>query len=185
MSNGGRITAASVALIVFLSVACIPGAAQSPALPGGPVTVSEEAARRLEERVAIAFQNSQNGEFALRATDEEVTSWVAYRVANQPEANISDPQIRFTQGKAFAALTVGGVLPFKLRTTMVTSVRVVDDRVQVEIEKTSAGPLPVPGAILNMLSQTVNETLMEAQLDLQVTDVEILESEIRIVGHVR
>lgn len=181
-----KAVALTLVLAIFaLSIACAPGGSTGGTeLPGGPVAVSEEAARRLEERVNQAFQGSQNGEFNLRATDEEVTSWVAYRVANQPDAQITAPQIRFTQGKAFAAVTLVGVLPVRLRTTMVTSVNVVDGRIQVNIEKTSAGPLPLPKALLQAVSKTVNETLMESQMDLAVTGVEILESEIRLTGRI-
>lgn len=186
MWTKNTIALTSVVAIVLLSTACMPGSsARNSELPGGPVTVSQEAARRLEERVNQTFQHSESGDFTLRATDEEVTSWVAHRIANQPGAQIAEPQIRFTQGKAFAAMTVVGVLPFQVRTSLVTSVNIVDDRVQVSIEKSSAGPLPVPKALLQAISQTVNETLMEAQLDLAITEVEILESEVQITGRVR
>ena len=173
-------------ILVMITMACLPsGADQTQELPGGPVQVSEEAARRLESKVAEALQQSPSSQFLLTITDEELTSWVALRAATESETMIDAPQIHFTQGKIFAAVTVVGVLPVNVRITLVSSVNVVDDRVQFEIEKSSAGPFPVPGFVLDALSQTINETLLEAQLDVTVTSIEILESEIVIAGQIR
>jgi hypothetical protein len=187
MSIENRIALGSIVLVVILSAACLSSrtAAQAPELPGGPVRISEESAKRLEDKVTQAFQQSPSGQFTLRATDEEITSWVALRLANQPESHIADPQIRFTQGKAFAAVTVTGILPFRLRTILVASMAVIDERIQLKVEKSSAGPFPVPGPVLDFLSQTINETLMETQLGLQITQVEVLESEIVVAGLLR
>lgn len=170
-------------ILVMITMACIPN--QTPEMPGVPVEVSEESARRLENNVSEALQQSPSSQFTLTITDEELTSWVALRVANESDSMISDPQIRFTQGKVFATLTLKGVLPVGVRVTLVSSVKVVDDRVQFEIQKSSAGPFPVPDFVLEALSQTINETLLEAQLDVQVISIEILESKIVIAGRIR
>ena len=173
-------------ILVIITLACIPGNTdQTPELPGGPVQVSEEAARRLENKITEALQQGPSSQLTLTITDEELTSWVALRVATESEAMVTDPQIRFTQGKAFVTVTLVGVLPINVRITLVSSVKVVGDRVQLEIQKSSAGPFPVPDFALDALSQMINETLLEAQLDVQVTSIEILESEIVIAGHIR
>ena len=186
MTTKLRAMLGSILLIATLTLACLPNSlAQGPELPGGAVQVSEEAAKRLEGKVAEAFQQNPSGQFTIHATDEEVTSWVALRVANQPETMIADPQIRFTQGKVFAAVTMVGALPFRLRIALVASAQIVDDQVKFEIEKSSAGPFPVPKALLETLSKSVNETLLEAQLDVQVTSIEILESEAVVAARLR
>ncbi len=186
MHKGHTILPGLLLVLVTITMACMPGTASPTAeLPGGPVQISDEAARRLENKVTQALQQGPSSQFNLTITDEELTSWVALRVATDSESMIADPQIRFTQGKVFAAVTVVGVLPVKLRTTLVSSVTVVDDRVQFEIQKSSAGPLPVPGFILEALSQTINATLLEAQLDVQINQIEILESKIIIAGRIR
>lgn len=173
-------------IVVTITLACVPGQTDSTSeLPGGPVQVSEEATLRLEKKVAEALQQGPSSQFNLKITDEELTSWLALRAATEPETMIADPQVRFTKGKIFAAVTLVGVLPFRIRVTLVSSIRIVKDRVQFEIEKSSAGPLPVPGFVLEALSQTINETLLEAQLDVQMSSIEILESEIAMTGRIR
>lgn len=176
----------SLLILVVITLACVPGQTDSTSeLPGGPVQVSEEAALRLEKKVAEALQQGPSAQFNLKVTDEELTSWLTLRAATESEAMIADPQVRFTKGKIFAAVTLVGVLPLRTRVTLVSSMQIVNDRVQFEIEKGSAGPLPVPGFVLEALSQTINETLLEAQLDVQMNSIEILESEMTMTGRIR
>jgi hypothetical protein len=65
---------------------------------------------------------------------------------------------------------------------MVSSARIDNGRVAVVIEKASAGALPVPDGVLDTISQSVNETVDELQLEVQVTALEILEGEVIVKG---
>ena len=173
-------------IVVILSAACPPHAAfAAPELPGGPVPVSEEAADRLDEKIILAYEEafeSPDSTFTLSMTDEEVTSWFVHRIATEPENNIADPQIRFTEDKIYSAVTMIGILPFELRIKIVALFEVVDDQVNFEIESASAGVLPVPKLITDLLPQTetVNEILQEAEIEL--TSVEILKGELVLEG---
>ena len=178
----------SLILVVgILSAACPPDAAfAAPELPGGPIPVSEKAADLLDEKIIQAYleaYEAPDGSFTLSITDEEVTSWFVYRVATEPENNISDPQIRFTEDKIYSAMTMIGILPFELRIKVVAILEVVDDQVNFEIESASAGVLPVPKPITDLLPQTdtANEILQKAEIEL--TSVEILEGELVLEGH--
>ena len=50
------------------------------------------------------------------------------------------------------------------------------------IEEVSAGALPIPEGVLDTITQSVNETVDEMQLDVEVTALEILEGEAIIKG---
>ena len=178
----------SLALIVVIfSAACPPDAVfAAPELPGGPVPVSEEAADQLDEKIIQAYQEayeSPDGSFTLSITDEEVTSWFVHRIATDPENNIADPQIRFTDDKIYSAMTMVGVLPFELRIKIIAILDIIDDQVHFEIESASAGILPVPKPIMDLLPQTetVNDILEETEIEL--TGIDILESEMVLEGH--
>jgi len=54
--------------------------------------------------------------------------------------------------------------------------------VVVEIEKSSAGAIPIPESVLGTISRSINETVDELQLDVQVTALEILEGEVIVKG---
>lgn len=174
--------------LIVLSVGCLPNVAQAaPELPGGPVPVSEEAADRLDQKIIQAYQeadDSPDGSFTISITDEEATSWFVYRVATDPENKIADPQIRFTDGKIHSAVTMVDVLPFELRIKIVAVFQVVAGQVVFEIESSSAGILPVPKPITDLLpqSETAVEMLKEAEVEL--TSVDILEGEMVLKGHV-
>lgn len=176
-----------ILIVSIFSAACPPDAAfAAPELPGGPVPVSEEAADQLDQKIIQAYleaYESADGSFALSITDEEATSWFFYRVATEPENNIADPQIRFTEDKIYSGTTMTGILPFELRIKVVAIFEVIDDQVNFEIESASAGVLPVPKPITDLLPQTdtVNEILQEAEVEL--TSVKILEGELVLEGH--
>lgn len=181
-----RIRLIVMSILLLALAANLPGAALAgPELPGGPVPVSEEAANRLDEKIIAAYEQAYadpNREFTLRATDEEVTSWFVYRVAVMPENNIKDPQIRFTGGKIHSAVTMVGVLPFELRIKLVATFQVVDGQVHFQIESSSAGFLPVPKEITNLLPQSdmVNDMLTEFGIEL--SGVQITEGQMAISG---
>jgi len=175
-----------LSILLLAVIAYLPGAAWAgPELPGGPVAVSEEAAKRLDEKIIAAYEQAYadpNGEFTLRATDEEVTSWFVYRVAVIPENNIKDPQIRFTGGKIHSAVTMVGVLPFELRIRLTATFKVVEGQANFHIESSSAGFLPVPKEITDLLPQSdmINDILKDSGVEL--SDVKILEGEMIISG---
>ncbi len=175
-----------ISIVLMALIAYVPGAVwAAPELPGGPVPVSEEAANLLDEKITMAYQQAYadpQREFTLRMTDEEVTSWFVYRVATVPENNIKDPQIRFTGGKIHSAMTMVNVLPFELRIKIMAAFQVVQGQVQFRIESSSAGFLPVPKEITDLLPQsdTVNDILKDSGVEL--TAVEILEGEMVISG---
>jgi hypothetical protein len=172
--------------LIFTTMVWLPQISlAAPELPGGPVPVSEGAANVLDGKILAAYaeaESSADGSFTLTATDEEVTSWFVYRIATDPANNIADPQIRFTGDRIHAAITVVGLLPFELRVKLVARFEVVDNQVNFEIESSSAGILPVPKPIMDLLPQSdmVNQILQDAGVELN--SVEILEGEIVLKG---
>ncbi len=182
--QGPRAVLSLTLAIVVLMLACGPcgSGPGSDDLPGGPVEISSEAAQNLETKLKGALQDNPSDSFVLHLTDKEVTSYAATRWTVEGGSPVTDPQVRFTQGKVFMAGTLTGVCPFRVRVISVASAQIVHDQLQIKIEETRFGPLPVPDSFLEPVSQSLNETLADAQLDIKVTEVQILEGEIIIVG---
>ena len=170
--------------IIVLMLACGPcGSGSSDSdLPGGPVEISSKAAENLETKLKEALQDNPSDSFVLHLTDEEVTSYAATKWTMEGGSPVTDPQVRFTQGKVFMAGTLTGVCPFRVRVISVASAQIVNDQLQIKIEETHLGPLPMPKGFLDPVSQSLNETLADAQLDIKITKVQILEGEILIAG---
>lgn len=181
MDKNRRWLAFSLSLFVALTIiAC--SVTDAGTLPGGPVEVSPEAAQRVETKLVEALTLNLSNQFILRFTDEEFTSYVAFKLEETAEPPITDPQIRFTKGKIYVAGKLTDIGPVKVKAMVVAVPRVVDDQLVIDIQNVYLGPIPAPNALLNSLSQTIDQALEEAQVNLKITQVEVFESEIVIVG---
>lgn len=181
-----RHTALSVValLIVVANLACAlgnPGDIPSP--PGAQVPISQEAADRLKENFNREMQEASTGEeFRLFVTNEEITALVALTLQDTSSVPLSDPQVWFTAGRIYITGTFSPFWPFRFRSLIVATAVVRDGQVEVEVEEAQMGPLPFPHRVLESASESINETLVEMQLDLEITTLEILEGELQLAG---
>lgn len=184
MNENRSLAVLSLSLLLALTIlACT--TAGSVTLPGNPVEISSAAAQRVEAKLVKAFQENPNNQFILRFTDEEVTSYLALTLEETTNPPITDPQLRFTKGKIYVAGRLTNTGPMQVKAMVVAAPRVTDDQLVIDIESVYLGPIPVPDTLLDSLSQTIDEALEEAQINLKITQVEVFESEIVIVGEKR
>ncbi|MGC9333921.1 MAG: hypothetical protein ACP5JJ_07230 [Anaerolineae bacterium] len=171
-------------LVLLLGLACGPCNLLSNNKPTPPhaIAVSTESAAQLESRIRQNLTGVPGEQFILRMTDVEVTSLVATKLDTYAEPPLADPQIWFTNGKIYTTGRLVNVLPIKADLYIVSSACIADGKVALVVEKASAGSVPVPDGLLDTISQSVNETVDELQLELQVTALEILEGEIIVQG---
>jgi len=174
----------SLSLLLALTILACTTAGPA-TLPGNPVDISPAAAQRVEAKLVKALQENPNNQFILRFTDEEVTSYMTYRLEETTEPPITDPQVRFTKGKIYIAGKLTNVSPMQVKALVVAVPRIIGGQLVIEIESAHLGPLPIPDTLLDTLSETIDKALEEAQLSLKITQVEIFESEIVIVGEKR
>lgn len=174
----------AIAGLALLSLACGPCnllSSQSPE-PPRPIAVSTESAAQLESRIRQNVNGVSGQQFILQMTDAEVTSLLATELAKYDESPVSEPQIWFTKGRIYGTGRLANVLPVETDFYVVASARVEDGKVRVQVEEVSAGALPLPDSLLETLSQSVNQTVEEMQLDVEVTALEILEGEAIVRG---
>ena len=172
-------------MLVLLGLACSPCGLLSGTVPTPPhaIAVSTEAAGQLESRIQQNLGGQPGQQFILRMGDEEVTSLVAVKLAEYSDGSIvTDPVIWFTRGKIYGTGKLVGFLPIDTEFFIIANARVQDGKVVVEIEKASTGSLPLPTAALDTISQSINETVEESQLEVEITDLEILEGEVIVKG---
>jgi hypothetical protein len=150
--------------------------------PPHPLVVSTESAGQLESRIKQNLAGESEQAFILRMTDAEVTSLVATDLAKYDESPVAEPQIWFTKGKIYGTGRLVNVLPIETDFYVVATTHIVDGKVVVEIEEFSAGALPIPDSVLETVSQSINETVEELQLGVEVTAMEILEGEAIVKG---
>ena len=173
-----------IPIVVLLGLACGPCGLLSGGVPTPPhpIAVSTEAAGQLESRIQQNLRGQPGQQFILRMGDDEVTSLVATKLAEYDGSPVTNPQIWFTRGKIYGTGKLIGFLPIDTEFFIIATARVQDGKVVVEMEKASTGSLPLPTAALDTISQSINETVEESQLGVEVTGLEILEGEIIIKG---
>lgn len=176
-----------LSMLVLLSLACGPCGLLSGTVPTPPhaIAVSTESAGQLESRIQQNLSGQPGQQFILRMSDEEVTSLVAVKLAEYGGSIVIDPVIWFTRGQIYGTGKLVGFLPIDTEFFIIAAARVQDGKVVVEIEKASTGSLPLPTAALETISQSINETVEESQIGIEVTGLEILEGEVIVRGNTK
>jgi uncharacterized protein YpmS len=88
----------------------------------------------------------------------------------------------FTKGRIYGTGRLVNVLPVEADISVVASAHIEDGKVRVVVEEIAAGTLPLPGRFLETVSQSINETVEEMQLDVEIDALEILEGEVIVKG---
>ncbi|MDY7039948.1 MAG: hypothetical protein SVX38_03715, partial [Chloroflexota bacterium] len=142
--------------------------------------------QRLEEKVSEALSGAGTGEFTITATDEEVTSLIVAQMEKASDTPMRDVQVHFDDGRIYVWATLADVMPFDVSVYLVFTATVMDDQLQVDIVESSAGVIPLPQNVLDSLSQTVNETIAEAEVrtpqKVRITEVTVGDGEITVSG---
>lgn len=125
--------------------------------PGDEIAVSSEAAKRLEGKVGDV--RNSGGDFTLLITEEEMTSLVALRLAETPNAPLSGLQIFLRDGaiEIRAVIDVEGVST-NLQVILIPSVN-ADGQMQLEATEGVLGPLRMPDDMLTQLTITMDSYL--------------------------
>ena len=173
-----------LAILLLPSLACGPCCLFSSSVPtpSHTLVVSADAAAQLESRIHQNLASAPAQPFILRMTDSELTSLLAVKLADYDEFPVANPQVWFTKGKIYGTGRLTNVLPIETELFVVASARIEDGQVVLAIEESAAGALPIPDSVLGTISQSINETVDELQLDVAVTALEILEGEAIIKG---
>jgi uncharacterized protein YpmS len=174
----------AVPLLLLVTLACGPCGLFSADVPTPPhpVVVSAASAEQLESRIQQNLGGEPGKQFIMHMTDEEITSLVATKLAQNDESPVVDPQIWFTKGKVYGSGRLTNVLPIEATLYLVASAQIQDGQVVIALEETSAGALPIPDGVLETISRSINETMNDLQLQVQVTALEILEGEAIVKG---
>jgi len=122
-----------------------------------PVVVSTESAASLTDKFEAL--KSTTGEVTVAITESELTSFIADKLAAQPEATLSNPQVYLRDGKIKLYTTVT-TSNFTANALIVLNAAVVEGQLTTTIEKADFGPVPVPNNLLTSLTSTINDNLL-------------------------
>lgn len=170
-------------LLLLLNLACGSSGLEDIKPPSGQILVTNEASDRLKENFYQALQEaSSRNEAQLRITNEEITSLFTKELVETGRVPLRNPQVWFTSGRIFITGGIRPVGPVEFDSLIVATALVENGRLVVDVEEARMGTFAFPEAILESMTQTVNEALVDITLEIDVTRLEILEGEMFVVG---
>lgn len=151
-------------ILLFLSALLLSTLACSifvggPDYPTQPIPISTEAVQSLKSDIESAVQTgAQSGTITLQITQEQITSYIAFKMAAQQNPAFTDPQVylRNEQMQIYGKVQRG----YLNANVLVTLAVGVDELGQPKIEIVTAdfGPFPAPEG----LKQTITAIVAEA-----------------------
>jgi hypothetical protein len=178
-----------VALLGLGSLACTLSLG-GPRPPDPPIAVSTaEAGEVLEAWKSALAVNPLAGEITLLFTEQQVTSFLATRLAAADDPVLREPQVYLREGE----LHIYGVAdqgPFAVRVLLAVAPRLSEDG-ELAFDVTSAdfGPLPAPEALRDSLSAILTEaftgTLGPLATGLRVHSFAVADGQVAIVASLR
>jgi hypothetical protein len=176
-----------LAALAGASLAC-DLAVGGPTPPGPAIPVSTEAAGELQQIWKTALESSSNGEVGVTITEEQLTSFLAYKLAAQANPPLRDPQVYLRDGKIYI---YGTARAGNISTTALMAVALVvnnDGSFKFSIDEADFGPLPVPDKLLASVSAGLNEAFTgqfgSLASGFKVTNAAIADGQMIILGTV-
>jgi hypothetical protein len=172
-------------VLMAAGVACNLGLG-GPTPPASPIPVSTEAAGQLEDIITQAVGSSQNGEVTVTVTEEQLTSYLALRAAENPDAPLKDVQVYIRDGQVilFGNAQVGSMTaPAEIRLNVTTN---AEGGLDVAVAEADFGPIPAPQSMLDTLSTALDEAMSgqfaPSATGVRITNVVLGEGEMTITG---
>lgn len=188
--NTSKIPLLVGALVLSLAILACTMNIGGPDYPTPAIPVSTEAVGELQTSMESAVAaGAASGQITLTITEEQLTSFLYYRLQSQSQPLITNPQIYLRDGqiqlygtahKGYFVATAGIILSAG-----------VDDRRQLKIELTSVdfGPLPVPDGLKEIIAATIREAYTGAlgpvATGLRLQSVVIADGTMTIVGQTK
>jgi len=161
-----------------------------PDYPGERIPVSTEAAGEIQFAMQTAIAGGQaTGQMTLTLTETQLTSYLAYKLQEQTDPFLTDPQVTLRDGQVQIYGTAEQGY-FKATASIVLSAG-IDENGEIAIELVSAdfGPLPVPDGLLDTIAATVQETFTgaigPAAIGFRLESVSIADGEMTVIGQTK
>ena len=173
------------ALMLGLAASCCYrfGGATVPPLPASSELPSRELAQDLRQRLTEV--KSRRGSFTVAVTDRELSSYVIGLLqSGEGEFPARDMQLAFRDGYLQVWATFIDIAPVDIPTYVRATVEARNGALEFHIQEAVAGRIVVPGAMRELISRSLSETLAEMQLGLSVESVRLEPGEMILAGEV-
>jgi len=173
--------------LILASLACEINVG-GPVTPTGRVPVSTEAVQELKQAWKDAFAAATDGHLVLVLTQEQLTSFLAFKLEDMQQPFFRKPQVYLRDGQMIIYGEVHqGVLTATSRVVLTVS---LDDqgRPKLTLSEADFGPFPVPQGLLTGLSAMLDEAFTgnfgPAATGLRIENLVIANGQMLIEGRI-
>lgn len=147
----------SLTALIVTSLACTMFVG-GPNYPEGTIPVSAEAVQTLRSQIeAAVLAGAESGEITLLITEEQITSYIAFRLAAQDNPVLKDPQVFLRDGQMQVYGKVErGYFIANVLVALNVSVDAAGQPV-IEIATADFGPFPAPDGLKQSLTAVITE----------------------------
>jgi hypothetical protein len=168
---------------IRVSLACSTGlAAASPTPPGGAIQVTGASADELEKNVRNQLFDPSKTNVRISVSNQQATSYLNLRTSSIP---LEKPQVWFTQGKIFIRGTFTFICLYHPDVLIIAAPGVKDKKIVANIEQIYAGDFALPKDWIATVSQSLTDSIAEAQINLNFDRLDVLAGELVISGSKR
>ncbi len=131
-----------------------------PAYPVETPSAATPDTRTLQEQLQQALAaGAQSGVISLQLTEAQLTSFLASRLSQQPNAILSDPRVYLRAGEMQVyGKATSGILTANVSISLQVSVD-ANGQPQIQVTRTDFGPLAAPQGFNDALAASVREAL--------------------------
>ena len=152
-----------IVILMSASIACsLSSSLSSEATPTPtthPIPISTQAAQGFEQSLSMPTIDAQAGTETIQFTEEQITSYVALQLQKDPNSIIRDPQVFLENNQ----VVLQGQIVTDLMTSSgtLTATVAVDQNGTPKVNIVSAqfGSFPIPTALLDAVSQMVDQAI--------------------------
>ncbi len=188
MTTHTRHLLAAIFLLILATLACTINVG-GPELPPERIPVSNEAVESLQQEIAQALLEAVDGQVTLKINETQLTSYLAQKLAADPEAIFQEPQVylRDQQIQIYGLVRSGN-----LEATIgiiVTATVSPEGKPVLEIVSVDFGPFPVPdglrAALTTMITEAYTGSLGPVATGFRLESIDIRDGVMTLTGRIK
>jgi len=161
-----------------------------PDYPETTIPVSAEAVENLQAQIETAvLAGAQTGEVTLQITEEQITSYIAFKMAAQENPAFQDPQVYLRDGQM---QIYGKVERGYLNANVLIALTVGVDEIgqpKIEISTADFGPFPAPDGLRQSMTAVITEaytgSLGPVATGFRLDNIVIAEGLMTVTGRIK
>ena len=144
-------------VLILTTLACTINVG-GPDYPEPPIPVSTEAVDQMKQNIQEALAaGATSGQVSFMINEIQLTSYLTFKLLEQPEPFITNPQVYLRDGQIQIYGTAGSGYFLATARIVFSAYADADGKLVIELSEADFGPLPVPDGLKEALTAIVAE----------------------------